>query len=144
MSELKDISSCVARPRSGELRALIERVERATGPDREIEFEVGIQMCGFERCSVQESDGPCNEVHEAGYYTSSLDAVVALVERELPGWDWGCETTICGGDNRYSGYVAQKMRIGPEAYGKTPALALLLAFLRAKEALAVEGNVGKR
>ncbi len=134
---------------------LIERVSAATGPDREIDWAV-LQLCGW-RKEVREYDVDtviCRAAvivkpdgttfdwkHEnEPKPTKSLDAVVALVERELSGWDWGVETTMCGGDNCYAGYVAQKMRIGPEAYGKTPALALLLAFLRAKSALSVASN----
>lgn len=60
--------------------------------------------------------------------TASLDAAIALVERVLPGWDWGRDDD-------------QRMYLYPpntdeclSARGATPAIALLIALLKAKEA----------
>lgn len=121
---------------------LISRVEKAAGPDREIDGEVmrltdpqnWAKAC--HRASMPSGAPEATILREAPWYapqyTASLDAVVALVERELPDWDWGVETAQATNVVLYTGYVAQKMRLGPEAYGPTPTLALLLAFLRAK------------
>ena len=95
------------------LEELIERVSKATGPDRELDWAIADAILPH---------GPC-----APKLTSSLEAVLALVEREMPlvvvNINW----------NSVSAYV----RIGSvEHKHKTPALALLLAFLRVKHAIA--------
>lgn len=95
---------------------LIERVEKATGRDRQLDFAIG-NWLGLTCYSI---DMPA--------YTSSLDAVVALIEREMPGAKWtvsnycGAFVHLANGD-MYS------------ATGKRGTLAPLLAFLRAKKAL---------
>ena len=120
----------------GTLRALIERVERATGPDREIDAVLFILFP-----SLTDGKPPFNAESDPWHlqwtrpaYTSSLDAVVVLVERELDDREWAR-----GVDRENRKYWA---RIGNDnwdeanediiGYGKTAALALLLAFLRAK------------
>ena len=61
-----------------DLSALIARVEAATGPDREIDWEVHC-LGGMEGAG---SYGR----HPA--YTASVDAVLALIERKLPDEAW--------------------------------------------------------
>lgn len=65
------------------------------------------------------------------HYTASLDAVVALIEKELPGWGWSVTSRRPG--------VSYACVTEPEAVVETVrgeasshALALLAAFLRAK------------
>lgn len=69
-------------------------------------------------------------------YTASIDAVVALIERELPGWMW----TLNGDKGEYDACLSTDhgrflITEDTERYGKGPngAIALLLAFLRALE-----------
>lgn len=105
------------------LTDLIARVEKASGPDRHLDWEVHC-LNGMEGVGMY---GP----HPT--FTASLDAVVALVERELPGWGWLVATR----DDDYSASVwAPGYRFDPlgSGHGKTAALALLRAFLRAKQA----------
>ena len=102
------------------LRALIERVERATGPDREIEEDVD--------AAFDQPDPMWDTC-----YTSSLDAVVALVERYDPeqSFPWSVHRLI--GAKFYVAEIEGDEDVGGgEGDGKTPALALLLAFLRMK------------
>lgn len=72
-------------------------------------------------------------------YSASIDAVVALIEREMPGWYHGYHTS---GGGAYEGciyspdYNGMGTGISAERMGASPAIALLLAFLRAIEARA--------
>jgi hypothetical protein len=58
-----------------EIEALIERVEKATGPDRELDISICDELGWPDKAWAGYPAGP----------TSSLDAAVALVERLLPG-----------------------------------------------------------
>jgi len=58
----------------GDVTGLVERLEKATGPDREIDAAIRAQL------------GISEGYHAHEFYTASLDAALALVERVLPGW----------------------------------------------------------
>lgn len=67
-------------------------------------------------------------------YTTSLDAIVALIERKLPGWSWGVSGALsptCTGLLYEPAPTATGYRTKQRADGKTPAIALCIAFLRA-------------
>ena len=128
-----------------DLSNLIERVSAATGPDREIDGLVCklADPTEWQRCrrrAAEPSGAPEAAVEReapfyAKYYTSSLDAVVSLVERELPGWDWDVGFHHAGpfayANLEPGGTLAPAVGIF-SGEAKTPAIALLLAFLRAK------------
>lgn len=86
---------------------ILERLETATGPDREIDGLVCAVVFGDEPYIIGHEGGrfPQKAVYGtkrqafemtptaagadyicAPFYTASLDAVVALIESELPGW----------------------------------------------------------
>ena len=65
---------------------LAERCEQATGPDRDIE-----------RCMCFLIPEGFQTLPNAGF-TSSLDAITALIERELPGWAWKVGTCSVSDD----------------------------------------------
>lgn len=73
---------------------LAERCEKATGPDREIEcliaVEAGDVPAGYTRHDAFTWICPqppfMNLTYSPAYFTASLDAITALIERELPGW----------------------------------------------------------
>lgn len=72
--------------------------------------------------------------------TTSLDAALALAERVLPGWLWDVTTitTAVGGLRKpLASVVRPDQTEGEEiktwGYGATPALALCIAILRAKQ-----------
>ena len=84
-----------------DLSGLIARVEKAAGPDREIDAKISTVLLPDQWRARKrgESFGVGSGVGYAVFigdgapsynptpsYTSSLDAVVALVERELPGY----------------------------------------------------------
>lgn len=143
--------------------SLIARVERAEGPDRELDAALyvalikpdqrpddlryfrlpHISMDHMEMCApgtywLKQRSGA--SLLTAPTYTASLDAALALVERVLPGcvWvvgqDWGAILTPRGA-RASIGYG--KIDIA-DVYAPTPTLALILALLRAMEAQAQE------
>lgn len=67
--------------------------------------------------------------------TASVDAAIALAERMLPGWHWSIYDT--DGVGRCNAQMERPDFTGAEDFdgtGATPAIALLIALLRAKEA----------
>lgn len=101
---------------------LIARVEACTGPDRELDAAIAALLAP--------TDDPSYAAFENGrdypdLYTSSLDAVLALVTEKLPGWHKKLE------EREPLVWIASIGRFQAEAI--TPALALLLALLRAIE-----------
>ena len=141
--------------------ALIARLEALTGPDREVD---ALLWAHFDGRTVRELDGMLlarssrrpNDECIIGFVdpgklssnvtarepipnvTASLDAVIALVERELPGWR--IEMRIGEWPPHYPGGVvlwnndtkAKTSVFGIAAKGATPAIALMIALLRSK------------
>lgn len=139
------------------LSSIIERVEAATGPDREIDAEVEALSCGWYPSHLchdatrrsysvgylhEDDDGSnlCKGGKHAPEYTASLDAVVQLVERELPDELWMISskdpTLRPQATLTYRSADAQRVQT---AHAKTPALALLLACLRALQSKVTNG-----
>lgn len=54
---------------------LLERVKAASGPDRDLEWDIQQALFGIEQ----------TDFHGTPRYTASIDAALALVERVLPG-----------------------------------------------------------
>ena len=92
------------------LAGLLERLEAATGPDREIDAAMHValvkpeqyaddlryfrlptpsmdymEMCAPGTYWLKQRSGA--SLHTAPLYTASIDAIVALIERVLPGWE---------------------------------------------------------
>jgi len=120
------------------LRALIERVEQATGADRELDGAIEKMLTpdlaarpwrylGHGRWNDDSEPNGANLV-AAPRYTSSLDAAASLVPE---GWQWAC-----GKDRPENGGAWADVQ--PNAVGvtkrraATPALALTAAALRAR------------
>ena len=125
--------------------ALIARLEALTGPDREVDIDLmlaflpkhrEISVIGIDRLVrfPQKYDRGWKDV-DIVPYTASLDAVIALVERELPGMAWALGQNV---HHRY--WRASLNRLNDEgapesiAWGQSnqPVIALLLALLRSK------------
>jgi hypothetical protein len=139
-----------------EVQALIERLEKAEGPDREIDarlcaalydipdppkaFKLGAcpprrphhddwQVECWSAAGLVRSYTPAN-------YTASLDAALALVERVLPGWWWSVYCTA--GPNpetrdTFTAAVFPRTQVGPPETSRAPTapLAILIAALKA-------------
>ena len=126
------------------MRALIEQVEQATGPDRELDAAitrlVSIPADAEEvrwsprgemrelRGRVFDGGGWGDEWWEVPTYTASLDAAVSLVPS---GWGWAIKAKMEGAEFSSScwNYLTGH---GPSTLGATPALALVAAALRAR------------
>lgn len=115
---------------------LIARVEAATGPDREIDAMVARVVCDWDVFSVPDLIGGTVRLARDGARTfevprwsASIDAVVELIRREMPGAEWSISAT---GLAEIAAAYVPGCRCGWTA--PTPALALLLAFLRAMQA----------
>lgn len=112
--------------------ALAERCEQATGPSRAIEIAITEALL-----SLSDERHECINAQWIGEhtfpYTASLDAIVSLIERELPGECWRVESAKL--DFRPCASIGT---IGPNIDAATPVLALAAAFLRAKASLAGE------
>lgn len=124
------------------IESLIERLEKATGPDRELDSDI-CRACGFK---LYPFDRPSNDtLAEAPRYTASLDAAVSLCERVLPGRDWTVRTRRAHpyqGNYQFEAVVwgPSGSHVGAQAgyHNSGTALALCLATLRARAAIAKE------
>jgi hypothetical protein len=152
------------------LDEMIERISKATGPDREIDCALHVALFGWKlarlgkdydggnECAVWTRDGeliagfayppwgkldPYYHVPDVGY-TASLDATIALCVRVLPGWHWHVET-IAKPHTQWIAEIydheADRPRRVKQGHSKaTPALALCLAILRALTAQKTGGD----
>lgn len=120
-----------------DLTSLIERVESGVGPDRELDGWVAQAVLGathddepepYRKWTLPRPDGSRStgsDVVMIRHYTASLDAVLALIEAKLPGWDFAFRRQMsCMGavwlHQKHEGYHAS-----------SPARALLAGTLRA-------------
>lgn len=126
-----------------DLAELIARLEAASQGSRPLDREMMLLVGDAREVDHCTFYGPDESVwylgdyeHETDlpplpYLTSSLDAIVALIERKLPGWwvQYLGQTT--------KGWAARIERQGTSLglfNSTTPALALCIAFLRALQA----------
>jgi len=118
---------------------LIDRLSKLDGPDRGVDAQIYILFnIPAERAGRIDyahgmvgwwpKDGPYVSAVTVPAYTASVDAAIALAERVLPGWGWLAQN--CG----HPAGVLVKDDIAYEGRGATPAIALCIAILRAKEA----------
>lgn len=142
-----------------ELHALLARVEKATGPDREIERSIAdlVELPATPGYRQFESGWFFNVRHgfddEPDWrvpdyclinsyprYTASIDAAVSLVEKMLPSWSWQTRvSTSSDGEVRYTNarvWQAHDPRDDESpiywatSSDKTPAIALIAALLK--------------
>lgn len=133
------------------MSALIGRLSKLTGPRYTMDVAIALATDFWPKDRIQNivynddgdpwvyfTDGPDLPLPPA--YTASVDAAIALAERVLPGWYWGITQGDDGEDAmEFQGNVWPSIQPYPaelEQYGyhKFPAIALLIALLRAKEA----------
>ncbi|TAA49054.1 hypothetical protein [Shinella sp. JR1-6] len=126
-----------------DLSSLISRVEKATGPDRELDAMVWLEMTPgatrkFTKVKSETDLWPPYTIDETRAadgrliivpaYTSSIDAAVALAERVLPGVE--LEITNLYGVARVTLHHETGQFYGSSAINSLP-MALVLATLRA-------------
>jgi len=124
---------------TADLDALISRVEEGAGEDRELDGLVAQAALGFTHDGEAEPYRKWSKIAKDGAivsgsasvmirdYTSSLDAVLSLMEAKLPGWAWQAGSSDGGSIAR----VAQDGLRRADGVAATPARALLAATLRA-------------
>jgi hypothetical protein len=138
------------------LTELLERVEAASGADRELDVLIWAQLAEdrdvrwdgntllgrarkppHDECVLGTIDpGRVARNFQVGYSrppypspTASLDAALALVDRVLPGW---CKSAVDLRPEPCEGYVWERGHVGNiQGKAPTPALAVLVAMLRA-------------
>jgi hypothetical protein len=128
---------------------ILARLETATGPDREIDCMIGhaidfkVEGMSFRQyadrrkqdwATIAEICAPGLGAVLVRYlptYTASLDAVVALIESELPGWWWQVRSLAGGKFTAAAAESPRPERQGKGSFGLTPPLALLTAAIRA-------------
>lgn len=130
---------------------LLERIEAATGSDRELDGRIWCAINGY-NFVAWDGAGVVYRFREPGIrhmdaahvqpVTRSVDSALALVERVLPGWTFTIARHY-GHDNPTGPFYADMASVEwiqdlpgtegqqAEAYGATPALALLSALLKA-------------
>jgi hypothetical protein len=127
--------------------ALAERCEKATGPDREIDATMEAYAGKWSADDLEYVLADIETNARIDVYTRSLDAITALIERELPEMRWLCRPDKEGGFGTLyaapeaieQGSLKTWETIKQEslkewpcwAYADTPALALCAAFCRA-------------
>lgn len=112
------------------MKDLIDRLSKLDGPDWDCDAKIWMHLIEKPK-SLDKIDR--DMIGRYPFYTSSIDASVALVGRVLPGWKWGLHP--CGGLTR--AYVGEISPLRPTpifAVHALPAIALCIAILRAKEA----------
>lgn len=136
--------------RKAALLDLLARVEKAEGPDREIDADVvmalerpdngafwawrGMQPKGVQDRALVDVQREY-ALRRSPACSASIDAALALVERVLPEWKWSLSQRDASEDRSDDFYTAWMMRRrGPvyvEADHSTASLAALAALLKA-------------
>lgn len=124
-----------------DLKELLERVEKAEGPDRELDVLIaqaiakpttmlnGLTFDGAVAAYPNDLAGIAQN-WPVPTYTASLDAALALVERVLPGW----KKAFSHRSFQYDGWLVTLVPVSGDAQqgrSESAALALLAAMLNA-------------
>lgn len=126
--------------REAEIGEILARVEKATGPDREIDAALAIVFGWTHEVNIEEDFECWRDTNGKAAYlprlTDSIDAITRLIERQLPGWHiasgtvgeqdtpWACLTEP---DGEFRDFAAHHVS---EALARTEAL--LRALLTTK------------
>lgn len=118
------------------MATLIERLEKATGPDRRLDIEISFEVDGFNRVHFSEvfaqatnGDLPPFDEELWPLYTKSIDAALTLVP---DGWDWSVGNLVGHGIAARIGGPAGEEGEADYSKDRTPALALCIAALKAR------------
>ena len=129
------------------MQDIIERLEKATGPDRELDRELGFAFCGWRvvdiagnQC-IDQGDGEINADHPGGMYTSFTESIDAAMTLVVEGFRWVIESKEWS-ELRETylvpvAYVESELPDRSKSFraeGATPAIALCIAALKARQA----------
>ena len=122
---------------------LIARLEALSGPDRVVDIDLALHFAGKTKLRVREVlvvdrvarwvdewDGRRWREAELPALTASIDAALALVERERPGWVWNLSDGDNHGPFAFVHKPDNKNPVGSMA--ANPTIALLIALLRSE------------
>jgi len=115
----------------GDLRELIEKLEKLEAPSREVDLEIARHVLPDVICMRYNRETRTNEQFVHWQYTASLDAAISLCERLFPGTE--IDITNLYGVARAG--INLNLDAGPsygEHWSGNLALAVLHATLRAK------------
>ena len=112
-------------PSKDHIDMLVERCEKATGPDRELDAQIGRYFSADFLGYV-----PDDPQYGCAEFTRSLDAAMTLVPE---GWFWQVGQGNHAWAAVYKNPIPPAMRVDP--IGATPALALCAAALKARSQL---------
>lgn len=105
------------------MTSLLTKLQSAKEGSRELDVEI-YRACGFK---VYPQDEPSRDTAgDAPHLTTSLDAIVSLIERVKPGAQWDLNNFECRAALSVRGAFYDYTAIAP-----TPALALCISLLRA-------------
>lgn len=139
------------------VEALVERLEKATGPDRDLDAAIFNAMPDAERPEIAYREDNCITLRQQGRdpqfhdgwlrrradrpddkypndlprLTASLDAAVSLCERVLPALDMDLDTTVTESGRRWCCAIWDAGAEAFQADSVTGPLAVCLAILRA-------------
>ena len=80
-----------------EFLSIADRCEKAEGPSREIDWAI-VEVIGKAEFYLRYAKQPLAYKGLVPLYTRSIDAITALIERELPGWAWKMGTCSVSDD----------------------------------------------
>jgi hypothetical protein len=106
------------------LQPLAERLEKAAGPDRELDLAIARALVPDVICLRHDEEIGTNEPFTHWEFTGSIDDAARLCDRLLPDIKWCVES---GG----WAAIGNRMSETSTADAATPALALCLALIRA-------------
>ena len=113
---------------SGDTASLISRLEAAEGPDRELDEDIGRAIgWAYQTYNSWRPPTPPHFHCPLPEFTASLDAAVGLVQ-EGCNWCVGASPTAA-----YCYYEDDENALMSWQHGATPALALCIAALKARE-----------
>lgn len=134
--------------KSADCASILERLEKATGPDREMDGLIAKFARELPDCARYEAENIWRqetnqwisggwgsyEFYEPEAYTASLDAAIALVERQGFAWlkkSFDPEVMTVVRPLTPEQDARKEWAVHHEALGATPAIALLIALFRA-------------
>lgn len=119
-----------------DLSELIEQVQQATGPDRELDCLIAVHCAGFFELPPRWEGDPAGygyidaegtHIHPGHggdqlvrRYTASLDAISTLIEQKLPGWHisiFGNHMTGAKGGKGWRVQLQSPVKAKPDALG---------------------------
>jgi hypothetical protein len=128
---------------------LIERLEKATGPDRELDLAIAIAVWGRPGVLVGRQDEPGGPIHDHAYweYTKSIDAALTLLPSDI-WWLIGAgrvqaNEPLYAVQLRKAGAQLDDARIAEAEHDANAAIPVCIAALKVRAALQSAEGVHK-